>query len=145
MGTIRHRALSVPSCWQWNGQRWDRRWDNMGWRPGYSAAAEHEGLRVTPGRLVITACLCVGLSYLHGSIKTPHRPHWPVYGDHNTTPAVLQGASQLNSSHCKMVWRVDRRAWRRCDELTVLFDPAFVAFKSFAIVDDFDIAHMKPK
>jgi len=31
--------------------------------------------------------------------------------------------------------------WWRCDELTVLFDLAFVTFKSFAIVGDFDIAH----
>jgi len=23
------------------------------------------------------------------SVETPHRPHWPVYGDHNTTQAVL--------------------------------------------------------
>jgi len=27
------------------------------------------------------------------------------------------------------------------DELTVLFELAFVAFKSFAVVGDFDIAH----
>jgi len=36
----------------------------------------------------------------------------------------------VNSSHGK---------W--CDELTILFDPAFVAFKSFAVVGDFDITH----
>jgi len=29
--------------------------------------------------------------------------------------------------------------------LTVLFDPAFVAFKSFAVIGDFDIAHIKVK
>jgi len=32
-----------------------------------------------------------------------------------------------------------------CDELTVLPDLAFVAFKSFAVIGDFDIAHIKPK
>ena len=31
-----------------------------------------------------------------------------------------------------------------CDELTVLFDLAFVAFKSFTVIGDFDIAHIKP-
>jgi len=41
-----------------------------------------------------------------------------------------------------MVWRVDRRVWRCCDELTVLFDLAFVTFKSFAVVGDFDIARL---
>jgi len=30
-------------------------------------------------------------------------------------------------------------------ELTIHFDLAFVAFKSFAIVGDVDIAHTKPK
>jgi len=39
------------------------------------------------------------------------------------------------------VCRVDRRVSRRCDELTVLFDLALVAFKSFAVVSDFDIAY----
>jgi len=29
----------------------------------------------------------------------------------------------------------------KSDELTVLFDLAFVTFKSFAVVSDFDIAH----
>jgi len=56
-----------------------------------------------------------------------------------------QGASQLvtRSTHhtVKILWRVDRRDWRHCDELTVLFDLAFVAFKSFAIVREYDIAH----
>jgi len=36
----------------------------------------------------------------------------------------------INSSHRNMMWRADRRVWRRCDELTVLFDLAFVTFKS---------------
>jgi len=47
----------------------------------------------------------------------------------------------VNSSHRKMMWRVYRRVWRRCDELTVLFDLEFVTFKSFAVVGDFKIAH----
>jgi len=47
----------------------------------------------------------------------------------------------VNSSQRKMVWRVDRRVWRRCDELTILFDLAFITFKSFAVVGDFKIAH----
>jgi len=34
---------------------------------------------------------------------------------------------------------------RRCDELTVLSDRGFVAFKSFAVVGDFDIARIEPK
>jgi len=29
-----------------------------------------------------------------------------------------------------------------CDELTVIFDLAFVPFKSFAVVSDFDIARL---
>ena len=36
-------------------------------------------------------------------------------------------------------WAHDRRVWRRCDELTVLFDLAFITFKSFAVVGDFKI------
>jgi len=51
----------------------------------------------------------------------------------------------VNSSHRKIVWRVDRHVWRRCDELTILFNLAFVAFKIFAVIGDFDIAHIKPK
>ena len=52
----------------------------------------------------------------------------------------------VNSSHRKIVWRVDHCVWWHCDKLTILFDRtffylAFVAFKSFAVVDDFDIAH----
>jgi len=61
-----------------------------------------------------------------------------------TTDAGLRNQSTrhtVNSSHHKMVWRVDHRVWRCCDKLTVLLDPAFVAFKSFAVVSDFDIAH----
>jgi len=38
-----------------------------------------------------------------------------------------------------------RDTLKSCDELTVLFDLAFVAFKSFAVVGDFDIAHIKLK
>jgi len=45
----------------------------------------------------------------------------------------------VNMPRRKMVWRADRLVWRRCDELTVLFDIAFVAFKSFAVVGDFEI------
>jgi len=46
----------------------------------------------------------------------------------------------VNSSHG---WSscLSLTVWRRCDELTVLFDLALVAFKSFAVVGDFDIAH----
>jgi len=40
----------------------------------------------------------------------------------------------VNSSHLKS-----------CDELTVLFDLEFVASKSFTVIGDFDIAHIKPK
>jgi len=47
----------------------------------------------------------------------------------------------VNSSHHKMVCRVDRRVWRHCDELIVHFDLAFVTFKSIVVVGDFDIAH----
>jgi len=48
----------------------------------------------------------------------------------------------VNSSRRKIVWRVDRRVSRCCDELTVLFDLAFIPFKSFAVVGDFDIARL---
>jgi len=51
----------------------------------------------------------------------------------------------VNSSHGKMVWRADCHVWRRCDELIVLFDLAFITFKSFAVVGDFNVAHTKPK
>jgi len=36
----------------------------------------------------------------------------------------------VNSSHCKIVWRVDRRVRQCCDELAVLFDLAFVEVQS---------------
>ena len=63
---------------------------------------------------------------------------------------TIQNGSQsprhtINSSHRKIVWRVDWRVWRRCDELAVLFELEFLEFKSFTIVSDFYIAHIKPK
>ena len=63
----------------------------------------------------------------------------------DTQPVFIGNKSTrhtVNSSHRKIVWRVDRRVWRCCDEFTVLFDLAFVPFKSFAVVSDFDIARL---
>jgi len=45
-----------------------------------------------------------------------------------------QGTSQLAT-------RSTRHTLKSCDELTVLFNLALVAFKSFVVVGDFDIAH----
>jgi len=60
-------------------------------------------------------------------------------------PVTSSHGQLINSSHRKIVWRVDRRVWQHCDELTVLFDLAVVTLKSFAVISDFDTAHIKPK
>jgi len=81
----------------------------------------------------------------------PKRPHTKTDKNYTKTATmsvnriIIEGNQSsrhtVNSSQRKMVWRVDRRFWRRCDDLTVLLDLAFVTFKSFAVVGDFKIAH----
>ena len=71
--------------------------------------------------------------------RTPYNvkqlPHH-LYRTYHTTD--VSGTSQL-------VTRSARHTVKSCDELTVLFDLASVAFKSIAVVGDSDIAHIKPE
>ena len=57
---------------------------------------------------------------------------------------INKSRQPVNSSHHKIVWRVHRCDWQRCDELTILFDLTFIAFKSFAVIIDFDTQIIKP-
>jgi len=79
-----------------------------------------------------TAQLLLQVLGTHWNTLYPHciRNIHAVNGRGYTVPGRNQSTRHtVNSSHRKMVWWVDRRVWRRCDELTVLFDLALVAFK----------------
>jgi len=119
--------------------------------PGNESSQERKGPGTkVPGKFPGTKSLCSGT-------KVPHRDYSFLgtkgLGHKKSRYPLKQGLKPeaengnqstrhtVNSSHRKIVWRVDHRVSRCCDELIILFDLAFVTFKSFAVVGDFEIAH----
>jgi len=63
-----------------------------------------------------------------------------LYGSGPLDPRNQSTRHTVNSSHCKIVWLIDRHVSWHCYELTILSDLAFIVLKRFAIASDFEIA-----
>jgi len=59
---------------------------------------------------------------LHHHCLSDTRAFPPSMTGHFRLLPLIPGRQPVKSSHRKIVWRVERRVWRRCDELTALFD-----------------------